>query len=504
MDASATPSLRQKAGLVAGPAVFIVLQAMGAPADMVAMFAGAEGAGSEVTGSAAEAWLVLSLTCLMAIWWVSEAIPIPVTSLLPIVILPLGGVAPVAEVSGEYLHPIVVLLLGGFIIARAIERWNLHERIALLVVSRFAGSSASLVGGFMVAGAVLSMWISNTATAIMLAPIVLSVAAARGARGEAQERLALVLLLGVAWACSIGGLGTYIGTPTNLLIKDALEASTGVTIDFLTWMAFGIPAVLMLTPIAWLVLVRCTYPLGSTGQGSGGEEIGRRLTLLGRLSVPEKRVIAVFVVIAGLWMFGLPLAELDIAGVQPFAGLTDHVTAIIGVVLCFLIPAGSAEQPGERLLDWRTAESIPWGVLLLFGGGMALAWAIRGSGLSAWIGGELQLLAELPVIVLILLVTSLVIFVTEITSNVATAATVMPVLIALAETSGIDPVLFAAPVVLAASCAFMLPMATGPNAVVYATGRVSLPQMARAGLRLNILGILAITAFSYWFAPLVL
>ncbi len=503
MEPAGKLTLRQKLGLVLGPAVFLALQAMDAPAGMAAMFAGAD-PGSEVTGSAQAAWLVLSLTCLMAIWWVSEAIPIPVTSLLPIIVLPLGGMAPVAEVSGEYLHPVVVLLLGGFIIARAIERWNLHERIALAIVSRFSGSSASLVGGFMIAAATLSMWISNTATAIMLAPIVLSVAAARGTSGEAQERTALVLLLGVAWACSIGGLGTYIGTPTNLLIKDSLEASTGVTIDFLTWMAFGIPAVLMLTPIAWWVLVRWTYPLGNAPLGGGSEAIRERLAGLGPLTRPEKRVIAVFAFVAGLWMFGLPLAELEIAGVTPLAGLTDHVTAIIGVVLCFLIPAGSAERPGERLLDWRTAESIPWGVLLLFGGGMALAWAIRSSGLSLWIGSELQVLAALPVIVLILLVTTFVIFMTEITSNVATAASVMPVLIALAEGGGIDPVLFAAPVVLAASCAFMLPMATGPNAVVYATGHVTLPQMARSGLRLNLIAIGAITAFSYWFAPLVL
>lgn len=504
MDANGETTLRQKIGLVLGPVVFLALQLMQPPADMAALFAGAEPSGEGLVPDARSAWLVLSLTALMAIWWVTEAIPIPVTSLLPIVILPFWGVASVGEVSGEYLHPVVVLLLGGFIIARAIERWNLHERIALGIVSRFDTSLASLVGGFMIAAATLSMWISNTATAIMMAPIVLSVAAAVAKGEEARAKTALVLLLGVAWACSIGGLGTYIGTPTNLLVKNAVEASTGVTIDFLTWMAFGIPAVLVLTPLAWLVLVKWSFRFDGGRPEGAAIEVRERLAALGNLTVPERRVILLFALIAGLWMFGMPLSGLSIGGVEPFAGLNDQVVALFGVVLCFLVPAGGDAPRGERLLDWKTAETIPWGVVLLFGGGMALAWAIRSSGLSEWIGGELEVFAGLPVILLILLVTTIVIFITEITSNVATAAAVTPVLIAVAETGGIDPVLLAAPVALAASCAFMLPMATGPNAVVYATGNVSLPDMARAGFRLNMLGIFAITALSYWLAPMVL
>ncbi|WP_071961238.1 SLC13 family permease [Aurantiacibacter gangjinensis] len=498
-------SKRRVIGLIAGPAAFLAIHLIGVPAGLEAMYA--DPAADDLPGSPLQAWTVFSLLVLMAIWWVSEAIPIAVTALLPMVVLPVGQVAPLADVAGAYLHPIVVLLLGGFIIAKAIERWGLHERIALGTLSHFGGRRKALLAGFMATAALLSMWISNTATAIMLVPIALSIAVTLADDDEENAgRFTILLLLGIAWACSIGGLGTYIGTPTNLLVKDAVERSTGEEIGFVTWMALGVPAVLVLVPLAWWLLSRFEGAKSDVSQDTADKVAGmidRKVAALGPMSVAEKRVIGMFAFIASLWIFGIPLRELEIGGVQPLSGLSDSVAAIIGVVLCFLIPAGDRSDRAARLLDWKTAESIPWGVVLLFGGGMALAGAMRYSGMSAWLGGELAIIGTLPVILLIALVTLLIIFLTEITSNVATAAATMPVLIAVGEASDIDVALLAAPVALAASCAFMLPMATGPNAVIYASGKISLEQMARAGFRLNLLASVAIIALSYFLAPLV-
>lgn len=489
-------TLRQDIGLWLGLVVALGLQLVPLPSDLITVV------GDEA--SARSAWIVASLLSLMAIWWVSEAIPIPVTSLLPMIVLPFFGVQSLRATSGDYLHPIVVLLLGGFIVAKAVERWNLHARIALAVVTRVGARPTTLIAGFMAASAVLSMWISNTATAIMMMPIAISVAAAILGPSNLHRGFTYALLLGIAYACSIGGLGTYIGTPTNLLVKDALERSTGEVIDFVTWMKLGIPAVLLLVPAAWFVLTRWAFDVHVDNVEAGQAEAERQKAALGPMTTPEWRTIGVFSVVAILWIFGMPLTSLSIGGVTPFAGLTDHVAAIFGVLLCFLVPSGAREAPRTALLDWKTAESIPWGVILLFGGGMAMAEVVRDSGLGAWIGGELEPIAALPPIVLILIVTTIVLFLTEVTSNIATAAALMPVLIALAERTGLDPVLIGAPLALAASCAFMLPMATGPNAVVYATGRVDLPTMAGAGLRLNILAIGIITLIGYAYAPLIL
>ncbi|MEM9599988.1 MAG: SLC13 family permease [Pseudomonadota bacterium] len=485
---------RQTIGLWLGLILALGLQLIPVPTELNA-----------ITGSASDArsaWIVLSLLSLMACWWVSEAVPIPVTSLLPLAVLPVCSVQSIRQTSGDYFHPIVVLLLGGFIVAKAIERWNLHERIALGVVSKGGVSPGRVIGGFMMAAAMLSMWISNTATSIMMMPIAVSVAlAVTGDRPDGRG-FTFALLLGIAYACSIGGLGTYIGTPTNLLIKDALEGATGREIDFFSWMMLGVPTVTLLVPLAWFVLTRWAFQVRVDDVAAGQAVISERLAALGRITTPERRTIMVFGLVAALWIFGRPLRAMDIGGFSPLAGMTDHVIAIFGVILCFLVPSGSRQEPGSSLLDWKTAESIPWGVILLFGGGMALAGAIRGSGLGDWVGSELDFFAALPVLLVVLLVATLVIFVTEVTSNIATAAALAPVLISLADRTDLDPVLLGAPVALAASCAFMLPMATGPNAVVFATDRVNLPTMARAGVRLNLLAIFAITALSWLIAPL--
>lgn len=488
--------LRQTIGLWLGPALAIAIQFVPLPAALI-----------EATGTAEaarHAWIVLSLVALMATWWISEAIPIPVTALLPMVVLPFFGVLTMRATAAEYMHPVVVLLMGGFIVAKAIERWNLHSRIALHIVALVGARPSMLVAGFMAAAALLSMWISNTATSIMMMPIALSVAAAVLGPERIAAPLTYALLLGIAYACSIGGLGTPVGTPTNLIVIGYLNKSAGFSIGFLQWMMIGLPTVLVMVPLAWLVLTRIAFRLEAKDGDAGREVIVRKLEELGPISVAEARTLMVFGLIAFLWVFRQPLSALEMGGIVPFAGLTDHLIAIFGVLLCFLVPAGSQADRGARLLDWPTAETIPWGVLLLFGGGMSLAAAITKTGLGGWAGAEMGGLAALPILLVIVILTAFVIFATEVTSNIATAAALMPVLGAIALSTGMPVELLAIPLALSASCAFMLPMATGPNAVVFATGHVSLPTMARAGFLLNLIGIAVISALSYTLAARVL
>ena len=497
--------IRQTIGLPLGVIVAIGIQLIPLPNTLLISFSNQGISGEEAVVAARAAWIVLSLMALMVIWWVTEAIPIPVTALLPMIILPIGGVSPIKAVAPTYLHQVVVLLMGGFIIAKAIERWGLHERIALGIVNLVGGKPIRLVAGFMLASVLLSMWISNTATSLMMMPIAMSVSMAILGEEKVDSALTWALLLGIAYAASIGGLGTPIGTPTNLIVADQIAASTGFEIDFTTWMMFGIPSVVGLVIVAYLILTQVVFKLPSNLNSKGGDIIKEKLHALGAISIPELRVIAVFAVVASLWMFGRPLREFTFLGVQPLSGLTDHVTAIIGVVLCFLVPSGSKKEKGTSILDWKTAETIPWGVLLLFGSGLALAAVIRSSGLGGWVGEELGILTNLHPFVLIMIITTIVIFVTEVTSNVATAAALTPVLVSVAErTSNLEVIQLVAPVALAASCAFMFPMATGPNAVAYATGHVTLPVMVRAGLYINLTAIMVISFIAYFWAPQVL
>ena len=497
--------IRKTIGLPLGLILAIGIQLIPMPNTLLASIANQGFSGDEAIVAARSAWVVLSLMVLMATWWITEAIPIPVTALLPMIVLPIAGVSPIKDVGPTYLHQVVVLLMGGFIVAKSVEHWHLHERIALQIVNQIGGKPVRLVAGFMIASVLLSMWISNTATTLMMIPIAMSVSMAILGEEKVDSALTWALLLGIAYSASIGGLGTPIGTPTNLIVADQISVSTGTQIDFTTWMLFGVPSVLFLVTVAYLVLTRVVFRLPHDLSNKGDEIIRNKLTALGKITTPELRVIGVFAVIATLWMFGRPLREFTIVGIQPLGGLTDHVTAIIGVLLVFLVPSGSKVEKGSALLNWKTAETIPWGVLLVFGSGMALAAVIRSSGLSGWVGEELSILTNLHPFVLILIITAIVIFVTEITSNVATAAALTPVLVSVAEgTSNLDVIQLAAPVALAASCAFMFPMATGPNAVAYATGHVTLPVMARAGFYLNLIAIMVISMIAYFWAPQVL
>ena len=425
----------------------------------------------------AVAWTV-AVTTLCAAWWITEAVPIPVTALIPIALLPLvGAIAPVqaARAVGD---PLILLLMGGFMLSTAMEKSGAHRRIALGMINLFgARDGRRLVFGFMAAAAVLSMWISNTATTLMLLPIALAVI-----QGCDDKRLAIPLLLGMCYAASIGGTGTPVGTPPNLIFMRVYQESTGVELGFTQWMSWALPVVLVMLPIAgfWLTRgLKLSAPV--------------KLPAVGAWRREEVRTLAVFAVTALLWVtrrepFG------GWSGLLDLPQANDGSVALLAVVAMFVIPNGA----GGRLLDWKTAGSIPWGILLLFAGGICLAGAFASTGLSTTIGDMLASYAGWSPWLLILIICLAVTFLTEITSNTATTSLLMPILAAAAIAAGIEPRVIMVPAAISASFAFMLPVATGPNAVVFSSGRLTVPQMAREGLALNLLGALAISTIAYW------
>ena len=423
-------------------------------------------------GFAWEAAATLGVTVLCVVWWVFEPIPIPVTSLVPLAALPLLGVLPQTKVSEAYGHPLVLLLLGGFILSTAMEKSGAHRRIALTMVRAFGGtSSRRLVFGFMVAAAALSMWISNTATTLMLLPVALAVI-----ERAPDPKLATPLLLAIAYSANIGGIGTPIGTPPNILFMSIYTNVTGIEISFATWMTWGVPVVLVYLPLMGLWLTRHLDYKGAI-----------ELPQVGAWRAEERRVMAVFAGTATLW----------ITRNEPFGGWTalidapytnDAMVAFAGIIVMFIVPNGK----GGRLLDWDSAQKIPWGMLILFGGGIAIASAFASSGLSTSIGDALAGLADWPPYLLILAVCLAVTFLTEATSNTATTALLMPILAATAVGLGMDPRLMMVPAAMSASCAFMLPVATAPNLIMFSTGRFGIPAMMHEGLALNLIGALVI------------
>lgn len=463
-------------GLLSGPAAFLLMLALPPP-----------------EGLTPEAWRVAATAVLMAIWWVTEPVPIPVTGMLPLALFPLVGVGSVAEASAPYADPLIFLFLGGFLIALGLEKWNLHRRIALAVISLVGTRPAGLVGGFMLATAFLSAWVSNTATAVMMLPIGLSVIGLLGkGRAEAGETdgFAVALLLGIAYGASIGGLATLIGTPPNALLAAFMSRSYGVEIGFAQWMAIGLPITLAMLAFTWIVLTRVVFRLPGEAVAGSAALIRGEVEALGRLSGPEVRVGLVFLAAAFLWV-----ARPALSGILP-AGMNDTVIAIMAGVALFIIPAGRA-APGARLLDWAAAARLPWGVLLLFGGGLSLAAAIGRTGLAAWIGAGFEELGTWPILLVVVLVTAAIVFLTELTSNTATVAAFLPLMAAVAPVIGADPFMLAIPVALAGSLAFMLPAATPPNAIVFGSGWLTVAQMAKAGLLLNLFGIAAIVGMTW-------
>lgn len=427
--------------------------------------------------------ITAAVTVLCIIWWVFEPVPIPVTSLIPIAIFQVTGVLTANEVGQAYGSPLILLLLGGFILSKSMERSGAHLRLALFMVNLFGStSSKQLVLGFMVTAATLSMWISNTATTLMLLPVALAVA-----NQSKDKQLAVPLMLSIAYAASIGGIGTPIGTPPNLVFMQVYEQQFDKNISFTEWMSWGVPVVLAMIPVTWLWLTRkLTY--------SGGFNMPD----VGRWSIIEKRVMIVFAITAIAW----------ITRKEPFGGWSDWLglptandasVAMIAVISMFIIPAGykSDNRKHEKLLNWETATTIPWGILLLFGGGITLAKAFGVSGLSTALAQNLSELATLPILTMIFAICICVTFLTETTSNTASTVLLMPVLAAAAIGSDIEPQLLMIPAAISASCAFMMPVATAPNSIVYASGFFTTKVMAREGLVLNILGAIIITALCY-------
>lgn len=474
-DTSDNDFARKRLGLVLSIIAFVVMLVLPEP-----------------DGLATEAWRVAAVAVLLAILWLSEAIPVAATALIPLVAFPTLGVLPVQQAAAPYANPIVFLFLGGFLIALAIERWNLHRRIALNVLYRVGAREDLQIGGFMIATAALSMWVSNTATAVMMLPVALSIIP-RDSQGriEAGKRdFAAALLLSVAYAANIGGVATLIGTPPNALLAGFMLETYDVEIGFAQWMLVGMPVTLVMLIICWLLLTRVLHDIKRTELPEARETIRASLREMGPATGMEKRVALVFSFTAILW-----ISRPFLAGQFPGLQLSDTSIAMTGALLLFLIPTGRAK--GEFLMTWKHAERLPWGVLLLFGGGLSLASAVSESGLATWIGNSLVGLGDWPVIGLVLTVTLLIIFLTELTSNIATAATFLPLVAALALSLEQPPLLLAIPAVIAASYAFMMPVATPPNAIVFSSGHIRIPQMVRAGIWLNLIGAFAIIAIVY-------
>lgn len=458
-------------GLILGIAIFVIMLCLPHPQSL-----------------SPEAWKVAAVAILMAIWWSTEAIPVFITSLLPIALFPLLNIAPTKDVTSPYAHPVIFLLLGGFIIASTLERWNLHKRLALMILTKAGNNQNHIIAGFMIACALLSMWISNTATTIMMLPIAISLAAFFS-NGK-DNQFSICLILAIAYSSSIGGMGTLIGTPPNALFAAYMSEHYNMDIGFAKWMLIGIPVVIVLIPLSWYVMTRFIFKLNKQSNNDSGDLIQQQLTELGNWSKAEKRTIIVFFVVALCWMTRPLLQNID-----ALSQLSDTKIAIIGAIVLFLIPSGKKD---ERLLDWPTASKIPWGVLLLFGGGMSLAKMVNKTGLATWLGENLSFFTSFHLLLFILLLVAFVVFLTELTSNTATTATLLPVMAGIASASNFDPLLLCIPMTLAASCAFMLPVATAPNAIIFASGKVTIMNMIKTGFYLNIVAMFAISLLVYF------
>ena len=472
--------LRARVGLLGGVLVFGLLLALPRP-----------------TGLDPAGWHVAAVGLLMAIWWITEALPISVTALLPLVLFPVLGAGSIDQAAGPYANPLIFLFMGGFLIALAMQRWNLHRRIALSIIQAVGTKPRAIIFGFMLASAFLSMWVSNTATAMMMLPIGLSVIHLAGGDAPSAEKhtFSVVLMLAIAYACSIGGTATIIGTPPNALLQGFLNETYGLELSFARWMALGVPFVIVGLPLAYWALTRVAFSLTLDQIAGGRTLINNKLEEMGTVSRPEWMVGGVFSVVALLWITRPLLMDW-------VPGLSDAGIAMGGAVVLFMLPVDWGA--GTFVLDWDTAAGLPWDVLLLFGGGLSLASGVERTGLASWIGTQFEALGGLPIVLLILAVTITIVFLTELTSNTATTAAFLPIMASVAIGIGQNPYLLVVPAALSASCAFMLPVATPPNAIVYGSEVLSIPEMARAGAVLNALFVVLITAVAYGLAPFVL
>jgi sodium-dependent dicarboxylate transporter 2/3/5 len=444
-------------------------------------------------GMSQEARMVLASTLWIATWWITEAIPIPMTSLLPLILFPLSNAMTVQEAGRSYGDPIIFLYLGGFIIAVAIEKWGLHRRIALNTILRTGTDARLIILGFMLATGFVSMWISNTATAVMMLPIGTAIIS-QLSNEQGPKDFGKALMLSIAYAASIGGMATLIGTPTNLVFAGIVRETYQTEISFTQWMAVGLPVSILLLFLSWLYLTRVGFQLKGSSISGGRDEIKKMLNALGKISFEEKAVGIVFAFTALCWM----LRSFVLTKWLP--GIDDSMIALAGAMALFLIP--SRNEKGTKLIDWKAAVNIPWGIILLFGGGLTIASAFQSSGLAAWLGNQMTLLQGIPLLLLIFILVSVVTLLSEIASNVATAAMILPILVALAVAIGVQPYLLMVTATLAASCGFMLPVATPPNAVVFGSGYLSIRDMIKAGFWMDILCVVIVSLFVFFFMDL--
>jgi sodium-dependent dicarboxylate transporter 2/3/5 len=475
----------QNIGFIAGPALFALMMLLGTQQNIMGT----------------EAWRTAAVGLWMAIWWATEAIPVPVTAFLPLVTFDFLGIANANEAAAPYSNPIIYLFLGAFILALSIERWNLHKRIALIILSHTGTEGRRLIFGFMLVAALLSMWMTNTSTTMMLMPIAISVAKVivdnvDGLSVRQGRDFQIAMLLWFAFAATIGGMDTLVGTPPNALLAAFLSENYGIEISFVRWMMVGLPLSIIMLPLAWVVLTRIAFNVEVPESDTVRNYLVQRKQEMGPVSVPEKRVAIIFALVITGWMLRRP-----ISGWMSIEGLSDTGIAMAGALVLFLIPSGDRHQP--HLMTWHDITGLPWGVLILFGGGLSLASAVAKSGLALWLGESLLPISSMGMIFMIIAATGLVIFLTELTSNLATTAIFLPVVAAIAIQSGIPPLIICIPVTLAASCAFMLPVSTPPNAIVYSSGMLTIPNMVKAGVLLNLAGICFLTILAIWLTPIV-
>jgi sodium-dependent dicarboxylate transporter 2/3/5 len=471
--------MQKRLGLVIGPLLFLFILLL-----------------TPFEGLSEQGHAVLATTIWIAVWWVTEAIPIAASALLSIVLFPLTGGMNLASTTASFGHKYVFLYLGGFLIAIGIEKWNLHRRIALTIIAFIGSDIRKIILGFMIATAFLSMWISNTATSVMMLPIGLAIIKQLKDNPDTDEDENLIfgkaLMLGIAYSASIGGIATLIGTPPNLVLAGIIESTYGYEITFLEWFQFGLPVALLLLIFCWYYLTRIAYKFKQVDFPGGLKEIQRLKSNLGIISKEERRVGFVFILAALCWISRSLI-------LQPlFPGIDDTIIAILFGITLFIIPSKNNKEP---LLNWKDTLNLPWGIILLFGGGMALAKAFDESGLALWLGNLMTEFGGFPFFILLLLLITAVNFLTEITSNLATTAMLLPVLAPLALEVGVHPFGLMVGAAVAASCAYMLPVATPPNAVVFGSGYLRIPDMVSKGIVLNLFSILVISIMVYFLLP---
>ncbi len=473
--------MKERIGLILGPVLFLLILL------------------PDFQGLSFEGKFVMGTTAWIAIWWIFEPIPIAATSLLPVVLFPISGALDIKTTTTTYYSPLIMLFMGGFIIALALEKWNLHQRIALGTISFIGTNTRKIILGFMISTMFLSMWISNTATALMMLPIGIAIAKKIGDLNNHGEKgkitnFGKALMLSIAYAATIGGMATLIGTPTNAIFSAISLELYGKQITFAEWFMLGLPISIVCLILGWIYLTTIAFKTGHSGAATAREEVRKQRKALGSIGYEEKLVLIIFSATALAWILRSFVLE------KLLPGIDDTIIAISGALILFVVPAKTG---GRKLMDWNTAKKLPWGVLLLFGGGLAIAAAFKSTGLADWLGDHLSALRHFPFAIILFAAIIMVNYFTEITSNVATASVLLPILASLSHTIGVHPFGLMAGAALASSCAFMLPVATPPNAIAYSTGHLTMGEMVRAGFWMNIISTSVLFVIIYYLMPLI-